>query len=397
MKFAKAIGLIDHPQSSQPFTYSGTVFEILVWDVKLWFLIGWMLFWLILRHTGCIDPAEIPTVAGKYLGYNQAVLSFLLVFFLNSTYNEFKEQGRAAVAGGSPSGTAVIMAKVFFKHEPALQERVVRLVNAAHYLSWMDLAHYYSWTELLERGLLTKVEISALKSIPASKKSPIAMVWAMEEVAAYAERQERALEQWLALPDAQRLGSKPAAVHDLVMMRLIDSLNEGRSRYNALAICRSVQVPTIYTHMLFWLMTVFLLVLGFYAGIGSETSADEVADQSWWIGGYILVTLSFLGVFDVAMALREPFGIDSGLDIDPLIFVEGNMKTHKAILDMPTMLELEQPQKPSFDMFMRSKPAELAGDFAPAARGPSYVSTYKAPDNSEMRKMLSARLPKDAE
>ncbi|KAG5182480.1 hypothetical protein JKP88DRAFT_245627 [Tribonema minus] len=395
MNFAKAIGFIEGPQSIHAFSFHGTILEILMYDVKLYVYIGWMLFWLILRHAGVITPEAIPDVASRYIGYSQAVLSFLLVFFLNSTYTEFKDMGRAAVGGPTPASTAAVMVKVFFKDDPHLQERVIRLINASHYLSWMDLCKYYSWIELEERGLLTKEEIAVIRVSEGAKKFRVPMVWAVEELAAYARKQDEILEDWLDLPREKRVGRRPAVLDKFLMTRIIDYINDGRTSFNGQFIQRGVLVPELYTHMVFWLMTVVLLVLGVYAGIGTEADVDEVSNQSWWIGGYMVVVVSFLGVFDVAIALREPFGLDAGLDIDPLVFVESTIVGHKALLKLPTMLGSEQTCRPTYDLWQRSKTAEGHADFIPPARGAAYTSSYSFPVNQEMREMLSSRLPKD--
>ncbi|KAG5182479.1 hypothetical protein JKP88DRAFT_319207 [Tribonema minus] len=232
---------------------------------------------------------------------------------------------------------------------------MIRLINVAHYLSWMDLCKYYSWRELLERGLLTEEEIAALKANRASKKYRMPMVWALEEVAAYAVRKQEALDDWLTTPQEKRVGSKPHVVNEYLMTRII--------------------------------------------GIGTEDAVTETSNQAWWIGGYLMVVLSYLSVFDVAIRLREPFGRDAGLDIDPLVYVESTMKNHLAVHELPTMLESEQTCKPAFDMFASLRCASPeeggGGDFKPPARGPSYVSTYKYPVHPEMREMLQARLPRD--
>lgn len=54
------------------------------------------------------------------------------------------------------------------------------------------------------------------------------MVWALEEVAAYAVRQQEALDDWLTTPEEKRVGSKPHVVNEYLMTRII---GEGCARH----------------------------------------------------------------------------------------------------------------------------------------------------------------------
>ncbi|KAG5178085.1 hypothetical protein JKP88DRAFT_330705 [Tribonema minus] len=213
-----------------------------------------------------------------------AATCFILTFFLNSTYRDFQDQGRAAYAATGPANNLVFLVKVHLKHEPALQRRVVRMLNAAHYLSWMDLGGFYSWTELVERGLLSKGEVAELQTARC-KKNSLVLLWILEELAGSADTDERLRRHHQCLFD------------NPVFLKMQEQVLACRGQFNALATARSVQVPIVYTHMLWWFLIVFLLILGAYAG-------------------YVLVLTAFLALFDVAMALREPFGLDA-TDIDP--------------------------------------------------------------------------------
>jgi hypothetical protein len=64
----------------------------------------------------------------------------VLTFFANSTYKDFTDQGRTAASMSGVLVNLLFLFKVHLKAVPQLQDRLVRLCNAAHYLSWMDLA-----------------------------------------------------------------------------------------------------------------------------------------------------------------------------------------------------------------------------------------------------------------
>ncbi|KAG5182000.1 hypothetical protein JKP88DRAFT_221702 [Tribonema minus] len=214
-------------------------------------------------------------------------------------------------------------------------------------------------------------------------RSGYAILWALEDVAEFMARQEE---------DAHAGKRGGPSVPEHIGILLGESLLHTRLAFSKLTVERSVTVPHMYTHMLWWFMMTFLTTLGFYAGIGKEDK-DDVMGQVWWVVGYIMVTLAFCGLFDVAMALKEPFGTDSS-DIDPLVAVDRAVALHQGFLSAPSMPADKQPSSmAAYDMFHASK-SPGSSTWQPA-RGPLHTATWVPQVSCELHEMLSCRLPHD--
>ena len=67
---------------------------------------------------------------------------------------------------------------------------------------------------------------------------------------------------------------------------------------------------------------VFLLILGFYAGLGIEKKSVKptVGERVWWVFGFVITSIGFLSLFAIEQSFTEAFGSDA-TDIDPLAMV----------------------------------------------------------------------------
>ena len=171
----------------------------------------------------------------------------------------------------------LFVVKVNLKAAPRLQDRIIRLVNCAHYLCWFDLAGtlhclfdcvslirspdlthsflwtvleagYYSYTELYERGLLTDTEIAEMRRFE-GPKSPLALLWALEDMAAFTQK---SVDDALEIKDRAAQG-KPmtiAKANQTTFAQVQVQILLVRAKFAELATMRRVGVPVIYTHML---------------------------------------------------------------------------------------------------------------------------------------------------
>jgi hypothetical protein len=111
---------------------------------------------------------------------------------------------------------------------------------------------YYSFTELYERGLLTKPEISEMRQY-GGKRSPLALLWALEDLTAHYQKSVHAAAAAAdsdAPPLQQQKLHQTALLEQAVFLKIQDQILATRTKFGELAIMRRVQVPVIYTHML---------------------------------------------------------------------------------------------------------------------------------------------------
>eukprot|EP00612_Vaucheria_litorea_P000588 CAMPEP_0171458178 /NCGR_PEP_ID=MMETSP0945-20130129/3962_1 /TAXON_ID=109269 /ORGANISM="Vaucheria litorea, Strain CCMP2940" /LENGTH=303 /DNA_ID=CAMNT_0011983937 /DNA_START=267 /DNA_END=1178 /DNA_ORIENTATION=+ len=303
-----------------------------------------------MRYFGLIEPQEVPDIAVTYLGYFSVALSFTIAFYLNNTFADFREQGRQAVAASSPANDMVFLIKCHLKEFPKLQKCITRLLNAAHYLSWLDLAKSYSWQELEHRGLLTIQETKVLRSNNAPKHPQI-MLWILDTLSTHYRNECSNI--------CQSGGPHTLAQmeHDK-FMKLQDYVVEIRRSFGTLGKLRSIPIPHPYTHMLCIFVIIFLMVLGVYAGIGESESDSTSFDEAWWIFGYVIVCIAFLSLYNIAVAQQEPFGLDIS-DINPLAGVEDQLEYNEFILSAP-LLDWEKSIENNQGLYPHSNYDEMA-------------------------------------
>ncbi len=85
-------------RSISPFAWKGSSFELLTTDAKLYFLILLLVVGIILRYTGLVDPVPFTETLRGSLSYMSFALTFVLTFYLNTSYDRFVNQGQLSKA-----------------------------------------------------------------------------------------------------------------------------------------------------------------------------------------------------------------------------------------------------------------------------------------------------------
>ncbi len=93
-------------RSISPFHWKGSCFEILITDAKLYCLLLLLILGLILRYSGAVNPVPFAETLRGTLSYVSFALTFVLTFYLNTSYDRFVQQGQ--------------LARALVKHYPAL-------------------------------------------------------------------------------------------------------------------------------------------------------------------------------------------------------------------------------------------------------------------------------------
>lgn len=285
------------------FHYSATAFEICLHDGKFYFTSAWFIFWFIMRVSGVIVAYNMPDTFTLAFGYFTFAITFVLGFFLNQVFKSYLDQGRAATLLQGKVHEFVMMVVADYNKSTEVQKLLVRLVNASYYCFWFDCAGYTSWPELTRLGLLSDSEIAELQTI-GGRKSNIILLWLIKILKSYGSNDTRS--------------DGAVYVQESMYTRMQFKIFEIRTKYSELDTLRTVEVPHIYTHTLWWLIMSFLCILGYYLGV-------HVSDGYKWdiatVVGFFIVSWSFLALFNISLALKEPFGVDP-TDLDPFFYVE---------------------------------------------------------------------------
>ncbi len=85
-------------RSISPFSWTGSCFQLLLLDLKLYTLLLLFVIGLILRYSGAVEPVPFAETLRGTMQYVSFELTFVLTFYLNTSYDRFMMQGQLARA-----------------------------------------------------------------------------------------------------------------------------------------------------------------------------------------------------------------------------------------------------------------------------------------------------------
>ncbi|CAM9371569.1 unnamed protein product [Chrysoparadoxa australica] len=226
----------------------------------------------------------------------------------------------------------VMLVRLDMKNNVKLQLKLSRYAHAVQFLTYCEMGRYLPWDYLQGRALLTKEEVALLQET--GNKCNVVSMWMLEAIAKWqGTNQSTFLEQ----QDVLGLKNQVMAI---------------RNASGALKRSRFVETPVLYTHMLWWTLMLFLLIVAFYAGAAlPEVDEEDFHDshvyaQFWLKFGSLAIIAVFLSLFNIALALQEPFGTDPG-DISLATILEFSLSQTRSLLALHLDPEESKEQEAS--------------------------------------------------
>jgi hypothetical protein len=219
------------------FKFAGTVWlnvlfqPLLYVTLAVYFVSRWKHF----------DDYVLPSTGA--MGVLGALMSFLIVFFVQQSYTRYFAQQQTCVGCQTRLMDAVALSKGFISEEH--QWKMWRYLNAAHILGYVGISDVYNMDNLLENlnekcALLTHDELIAIHAIGGDngiKASNMLITWACDVA--------------FTLRDMK-------LVPDLYIFNVMISINALKTNIAVLFSYNSVPVPFNYVHAVYFIQYIYL-------------------------------------------------------------------------------------------------------------------------------------------
>lgn len=174
------------------FCKATTIFGLVVWRLEFWILLGVHCTAMGLFKVGIWDPGDLQHLSGTWEAVNtlQMFMVFLLTFYNGRCYQRYTRLYESCME--ALDGAIFFVQEIVVSLSPASAEktrvRSVKYILAMLHIFFVGLTGHMKskndWKEIVDRGLLTKLEAEQLQKYPAMSIETILVIstWTMQIV-----------------------------------------------------------------------------------------------------------------------------------------------------------------------------------------------------------------------